>query len=77
MGILGEIDVMYMLHHDVIHHRLVIIFFSLSINSEELIYFQISEVPYLNSQTQFAITFTIEVDVIKFMVIVISGLTFE
>ena len=36
-----------------------------------------SEVPCSNSQTQFVITFTIEVDVIKFMVIVISGLTFE
>ena len=48
-----------------------IIFFPLFINSEELIYFQISEVPYLNSQTQFIITFTIEV------CIVISGLTFE
>ena len=50
---------------------LVIIFFPLFINSEELIYFQISEVPYLNPQTQFAITFTIKV------CIVISGLTFE
>ena len=36
---------------------LVIIFFPLFINSEELIYFQISEVPYLNSQTQFIITY--------------------
>ena len=45
--------------------------FSLFINSEELIYFQISEVPCLNSQTQFGITFTIEV------CIVISGLTFR
>ena len=35
---------------------LVIVFFLLFINSEELIYFQISEVPYLNSQTQFIIT---------------------
>ena len=52
---------MYRLHHDVIHHRLVIVFFSLFINSEELIYFQISEVLLLNSQTQFIITFTIEV----------------
>ena len=73
----GEIDIMYELHHDVIYRRKKSLSFLLFINSEELIYFQISEVPYLNSQTQFAITFTIEVDVIKFMVIVISGLTFE
>ena len=46
------------------------------INSEELIYFQISEEPYLNSQTQFVITITVEVCVVKFMVIVISELTF-
>ena len=46
------------------------------INSEELIYFQISKVPDLNSQTQFVITFTVEVCAIKFMDIVISGLTF-
>ena len=45
------------------------------INSEELIYFQISEEPCLNSQTQFVITFTIEVCVVKVMAIVISGLT--
>ena len=50
--------------------------FPLFINSEELIYFQISEVPCLNSQTQFVITFTIEICVVKFMAIVISGLTF-
>ena len=50
--------------------------FPLFINSEELIYFQISEVPCLNSQTQFVITFTIEVDVVKVMVVVISELTF-
>ena len=51
--------------------------FSPFINSEELMYFQFSEVPYLNSQTQFIITFTIEFCGVKFMVIVISGLTFE
>ena len=51
--------------------------FPLFINSKELIYFQISEVLCLNPQTQFIITFTFEVGVIKFMVIVISGLTFE
>ena len=56
---------------------LVIIFFLLFINSEELIYFQTSEVPCLHSQTQFIITFTIEVAIIKFVDIVISGLTFE
>ena len=50
---------------------LVIIVFPLFINSEELIYFQTSEVFYLNSQTQFAITFTIKI------CIVISGLSFE
>jgi hypothetical protein len=55
---------------------LVLFSSSLFINSEELIYFQISRVPYLNSQTQFIITFTIEVG-IKFMFIVIFGLTFE
>ena len=54
-----------------------IIFFPLFINFEDLIYFQISEVPYLNPQTQFIITFTIEVCVVKFVFIVISGLTFE
>ena len=47
------------------------------INSEELIYFQTSEVLHLNPQTQFIITFTIEVCVVKFVFIVISGLTFE
>ena len=51
--------------------------FPLFINSEELIYFQFSEVPYLNSQTQFIITFTIEVRVIKFVFIIISGLAFK
>ena len=50
---------------------LVIVFFPLFINSEELIYFQIFEVPCLNLQTQFIVTFTIEV------CIIISGLTFE
>ena len=35
--------------------------FPLFINSEELIYCQFFEVPYLNSQTQFIITFTIEI----------------
>ena len=52
-------------------------FLSAVINSEELIYFQFSEVPYLNPQTQFIITLTFEVCVVKFMFIVISGLTFE
>ena len=47
------------------------VLFPLFINSKELIFFQISEVPYLNTQSQFAITFTIKV------CIVISGLTFE
>ena len=56
---------------------LVIIFFPLFINPEELSYFQISEVLYLNSQTQFITTLTFEVCVVKFMFIVISGLTFE
>ena len=56
---------------------LVIVSFPLFINSEELIYFQISEVSYSISQTQFIITFTIEVCIIKIMGIVISGLTFE
>ena len=51
--------------------------FHCSKNSEELIYFQTSEVLRLNPQTQFIITFTIEVAVIKFVVIVISGLTFK
>ena len=51
--------------------------FPLSINSEELIYFQTSEVLHLNPQTQFIITFTIEVCMVKFVFIVISGLTFE
>ena len=73
---LGEIDIMYGLHHDVIYRRLLSFSFQLFINSEELTYFQISEVSYLNSQTQFIITFTIKVG-IKFMVIVICGLTFE
>ena len=68
---LGEIDVMYGLHHDVIHHRQISFSFPLFIKFEELTYFQISEVLYLNPQTQFVITFTIEV------CIVISGLTFE
>ena len=54
---------------------LVIIFFLLFINSEELIYFQISKVLRLNSQTQFIMTFTF--GVCKILVIVISGLTFE
>ena len=52
-----------------------IIFFPLFVNSEELIYFQTSEVLHLNSETQFIITFTFEV--CKILVIVISGLTFE
>ena len=54
---------------------LVIVVFLLFINSEELIYFQTSEVLRLNSQTQFIIIFTFEV--CKILVIVISGLTFE
>ena len=53
-----------------------IVFFFAVINSEELTYFKISKVPCSNSQTQFIITFTIEVGVIKFVVIVIFGLTF-
>ena len=72
----GEIDIMYELHHDVIYRRKKSLSFLLFINSEELIYFQISEILRLNSQTRFVITFTIEVCVVKFMVIVISGLTF-
>ena len=58
---LGEIDVMYGLHHDVIYHRKKSLSFLLFINSEELIYFQIFEVLRLNSQTQFIMTFTIEI----------------
>ena len=50
---------------------LVIVSFPLFINSEELIYFQISEVSCSISQTQIIITFTIEV------CIAISGITFE
>ena len=73
---LGEIDVMYGLHHDVIYRQQILFSFPLFINSKELTYFQISEVLHLNSQTQFIITFTIEVGVIKFVVIVIFGLTF-
>ena len=73
---LGEIDVMYGLPHDVIYRRKLSFSFPLSVNSEELVYFQISEILRLNSQTQFVITFTIEVCVVKFTVIVISGLTF-
>ena len=42
-------------------------------NSEELIYFQISEVPCLNSQTQFVITFTIEIDVVKLWLLLSLG----
>ena len=53
---LGVIDVMYGLHHDVIHCRLLSFSFPLFINSEELIYFLISEVLHLNPQTQFIIT---------------------
>ena len=52
---------------------LVIVFFPLFINSEELIFFQISEVLRLISQTQFII----KVYMVKFVFIVISGLTFE
>ena len=53
---LGEIDVMYVLHHDVIYHRYISLPFPLFINPEELIYFQIPKVLYLNPQTQFTIT---------------------
>ena len=52
---------------------LAIIFFPLFINSEELTFFQISEVLRLISQTQFII----KVYMVKFVFIVISGLTFE
>ena len=51
-------------------------FFPLFINSEGLIYFKISEVPDLNSQTQSVIAFTVEVCVVKFLDVVIFGLTF-
>ena len=61
----GEIDIMYELHHDVIYRRKISLSFLLFINSEELIYFQISEVHYLNSQTLFIMTFIIEVCMVK------------
>ena len=72
---LGEIDIMYGFHHDVIYHRYILFSFPMFKNSEEPIYFQTSEVLHLNSETQFIITFTFEV--CKILVIVISGFTFE
>ena len=55
---------------------LVIVFLSAVYKLWRTYLLQIFEVPCLNSQTQFLITFTIKVCIVKFMAVVISRLTF-